>query len=260
MRRLYGNIRKTLVKMIIPGLFLISWGMATAYGNLSPILLPKLGSVWADMVFYTRNGELFLHIKASLFRCFAGFLAGSLLGVAGGVTIGWFKWLDALLAGSINFIRAIPKTALAPLLIVWFGFGDLPKILLIGLASFFYTIIPTIEGVENVDALLVKSARSMGARKYQILFTVILPAAMPSIYAGIRIAATSSFVVLVFVEIIAGNNGLGYLLEDARESLNTSTMFMTLIVVGILGFCLDGFVRYSEKLIMPWRKGKTISM
>ena len=131
--------------------------------------------------------------------------------------------------------------------------------MLIGLSAFFYTVIPTLEGVQNVDSLLVKSARSLGANDRQILFGVILPAAMPSIYAGIRIASTSSFVVLLFVEIISGNDGLGYLLEDARERLNTSTMFMTLIVVGILGFSLDWFVRYTEKKVMPWQKGKTLS-
>ena len=251
--------KQFLVKAIVPTLLLVSWLLVSTYGDISPILLPKLENVFKDFIFYTKNGELLFHIKISLFRCFIGFSMGSLLGIGSGIMIQWFSWLGNLFSGTINFIRSIPKTALAPLFIVWFGFGDLPKILLIGLASFFYTIIPTIEGVENVDNQLIKSAHSMGARDYQILFTVILPAALPSIYAGIRIAATSSFVVLVFVEIIAGNSGLGYLLEDSRESLNTSTMLMTLIVIGILGFCLDGFVRYSEKVLMPWRKGKTIS-
>lgn len=184
---------------------------------------------------------------------------GSAAGVGLGVLLAWFKPLEDFFDLTLNFSRAIPKTALAPLLIVWFGFGDFPKILLIGLAAFFYTVIPTLEGVGNVDNLLVKSARSMGANNRQIVFGVLLPAAMPSIYAGLRIAATSSFVILLFVEIISGNSGLGFLLEDARESLNTSTMFMTLIVVGILGFSLDWLVRYTEKKVMPWQKGKTIS-
>lgn len=252
--------RKYLVRCIIPGLLLIAWILITKLGDISPILLPKPEAVLKDAIFYTKSGEIFIHIKASLFRYFIGFTAGSVTGIVAGIMIGWFGWLEDLLAGVINFVRSIPKTALAPLIIVWLGFGDLPKILLIGLAAFFYTVIPTIEGVENVDNLLIKSARSMGAGNYQILFTVILPAALPSIYAGIRIAATSSFVILVFVEIISGNNGLGFLLEDSRESLNTSTMVLTLIVVGVLGFWVDGFVRCSEKIIMPWRKGKTISM
>ena len=156
-------------------------------------------------------------------------------------------------------MRAIPKTALAPLFIVWFGFGDLPKILLIGLASFFYTLIPTLEGVKNIDNLLIKSARSLGANDGQLLTTVVLPSALPSMYAGLRLAAATALVVLVFVEIIAGDSGLGFLLEQGRASLNMAVMYMTLLVLGVIGFALDWLVRISETKLMPWRKGKTIS-
>ncbi|SLM31887.1 Sulfonate permease [Desulfamplus magnetovallimortis] len=250
---------RLLLKSLLPLSILILWKLAVTFGDIPSILLPKLEKVGADFVKYLLNGELIHHMTVSLRRCAIGFFFGSAAGVGLGVLLAWFKSLEVFFDVTLNFSRAIPKTALAPLLIVWFGFGDFPKILLIGLAAFFYTVIPTLEGVGNVDNLLVKSARSMGANDRQILFGVLLPAAMPSIYAGIRIAATSSFVILLFVEIISGNSGLGFLLEDARESLNTSTMFMTLIVVGILGFTLDWLVRYTEKKVMPWQKGKTIS-
>jgi ABC-type nitrate/sulfonate/bicarbonate transport system permease component len=161
---------------------------------------------------------------------------------------------------SIQFLRSIPKSALAPLFIVWFGFGDLPKVLLVGLASFFYTLIPTIEGVKNVDTLFIKSARSMGAGDLQLLLSVIVPAALPAIYAGVRLSASTSLVVLVFVEIIAGDNGLGYMLEQARGSLNMSIMYLDLIILGLIGFLIDWVVRYTETLLMPWRKGKTFSV
>ncbi len=258
-RELKKSAGKLLLKCVLPASVFIVWMIATTCGNISPILLPKLGAVGSDFVNYAISGEIFRHIFVSLRRCAIGFFMGSALGITSGILLGWFERLEDFFDFFINFVRAIPKTALAPLLIVWFGFGDLPKVMLIGLGAFFYTVIPTLEGVQNVDSLLVKSARSMGANDRQILFGVILPAAMPSIYAGIRIASTSSFVVLLFVEIISGNDGLGYLLEDARERLNTSTMFMTLIVVGILGFSLDWFVRYTEKKVMPWQKGKTLS-
>lgn len=248
-----------MLKSLLPLAIFASWELAVTYGDIPPILLPKLEKVGADFVKYSMNGELLHHILISLRRCTIGFILGSTLGIVFGILLGWFKRLDDFFDFTLNFSRAIPKTALAPLLIVWFGFGDFPKVMLIGLAAFFYTVIPTLEGVKNVDSLLIKSARSMGAGDRQIVFGVILPAAMPSIYAGIRIAATSSFVILLFVEIISGNSGLGFLLEDARESLNTSTMFMTLIVVGILGFSLDWLVRYTERKVMPWQRGKTLS-
>ncbi|MCB2173853.1 ABC transporter permease [bacterium] len=250
---------KLLLKSLLPLFIFWCWQIAVTFGDIHPILLPKLSKVGSDFVKYTASGELIHHLLISLRRCALGFFFGSAFGIVFGILLGWFKRLEDFFDFTLNFSRSIPKTALAPLLIVWFGFGDFPKVLLIGLAAFFYTVIPTLEGVQNVDRHLVKSARSMGANDRQIVFGVILPAAMPSIYAGIRIASASSFVILLFVEIISGNSGLGFLLEDARESLNTSTMFMTLIVVGVLGFSLDWLVRYTEKKVMPWQKGKTIS-
>ena len=255
-RRLPENL---LLKLILPLALLVAWKLVTTLTDISSILLPKPESVLRDLFTYIGNGEVLHHTLVSLRRCFIGFAAGSAAGIFLGVVLGWFKRLEAFFDVVFGFMRSVPKTALAPLLIVWFGFGESPKILLIGLAAFFYTLIPTIEGVRNVDRMLIKSARSLGANQAQIISGVILPAALPTIYAGIRIAATSSLVVLVFVEIIAGNDGLGFLLEDARESLNMSTMFMTLIVIGILGFALDGLVRFTEKAIMPWQKGKTLS-
>ncbi len=257
--KLKNRAARLLLKTLLPLAIFVAWEIAVTYGDIPPILLPKLEKVGADFVKYSLSGELLHHVLISLRRCTVGFFIGSTIGIIFGVLLGWFRRLNDFFDFTLNFSRAIPKTALAPLLIVWFGFGDFPKVLLIMLAAFFYTVIPTLEGVKNVDSLLVKSARSLGANDRQIMFTVILPAAMPSIYGGIRIASTSSFVILLFVEIISGNSGLGFLLEDARESLNTSTMFMTLIVVGILGFSLDWLVRYTEKKVMPWQRGKTHS-
>ena len=247
------------LKLALPLILLATWKLVTTVTDISDILLPKPEAVLRDLVAYIASGEVLHHTLVSLRRCFTGFAAGTAMGIFSGVVLGWFKRLESFFDVVFGFMRSVPKTALAPLLIVWFGFGEAPKILLIGLAAFFYTLIPTIEGVRSVDRLLIKSARSLGASQAQIISGVILPAALPTIYAGIRIAATSSLVVLVFVEIIAGNDGLGFLLEDARESLNMSTMFMTLFVIGILGFALDWLVRFTEKAIMPWQKGKTLS-
>jgi sulfonate transport system permease protein len=250
---------RILTRIIVPVAILIAWKLATAYGHIHPLILPGIDSVVHDFLAMTKSGELFFHTLASLKRYAVGLIAGCALGITGGMVIGWFPLLENLLDIPINFMRSIPKTALAPFLIVWFGFGDMPKVLLIGLASFFYTVIPTIEGVKNVEYHLIKSARSMGANNRQILFTVILPAAMPAMCAGIRLASSTALVVLVFVEIVSGNDGLGYLLETSRGSLNMPTMLTALFVLGIIGFFIDWFVRASEKILMPWRKGKTVS-
>lgn len=253
-------MRKLLIRVSLPIALLIVWKLTTEYGNIHPLILPSPNAVLSDFYTTMRSGELWLNALCSLRRYFAGFATGSVIGIISGMILGWFPILEDLMDIVINFVRSIPKTALAPFLIVWFGFGDLPKVMLISLACFFYTVIPTLEGVKNVDCQLIKSAKSMGANNRQILFTVLFPAALPSMYAGIRLASAAALVILVFVEIISGNDGLGYLLETSRGSLNMSTMFMSLFVLGIIGFFIDWLVRYSEQIVMPWRKGKTISL
>jgi len=248
-----------LRKLALPILVIVCWYVATTFWSIHPIILPKLQAVAGDFCNYVQNGELLEHTVISLRRCLVGLVGGSALGILMGILLGWNRYLEELFDIAVNFTRAIPKTALAPLFIVWFGFEEMPKVLLIGLASYFYTLIPTIEGVKNVDALYIKSARSLGANDRQILLSVVIPAAMPAMYAGLRLATATAMVVLVFVEILSGNSGLGYLLEMSRSSLNMSTMYMTLVVLGVLGFVLDWLVRRSETWLMPWQKGRTIS-
>ncbi len=248
-----------LRKMALPIAVLVCWFLATTFCSIHPIILPKLQAVVRDFFQYVRDGELLEHTVISLRRCLIGLAGGSTLGICMGILLGWNRYLEEIFDIVVNFTRAIPKTALAPLFIVWFGFEEMPKVLLIGLASYFYTLIPTMEGVKNVDRLYIKAARSLGAGDRQILLTVVIPAAMPAMYAGLRLATATAMVVLVFVEILSGNSGLGYLLEMSRSSLNMSTMYMTLFVLGIIGFVLDWLVRKSETWLMPWQKGRTIS-
>lgn len=248
-----------LRKLALPLLVIGCWLMATTWFSIHPLILPKLQTVARDFCLYLGNGELMNHLAISLRRCLIGLTGGAVLGIALGVLLGWNRYLEDIFDIGVNFTRAIPKTALAPLFIVWFGFEELPKVLLIGLTTFFYTLIPTMEGVKNVDKLYLKSARSLGASNLQTLVSVVIPAAMPAMYAGVRLAAATALVILVFVEILCGNSGLGYLLEMSRASLNTSTMYMTLLVLGVLGFLFDWLVRRSETWLMPWQKGRTLS-
>lgn len=247
-------------KLLFPIMVMVFWYLLTKFSDIPDLVLPPLGSIFTDFISMIRSGELPHHIYLSLQRSLLGFLLGSTTGILLGILMGWSRFWGDFFDLFINFIRSIPKTALAPLFIVWFGLGDLPKVLLICLSSFFFTVIPTIEGVKNVDHLLIKSARSMGANEWQLMKNVILPASLPAIFAGIRLAVTTSLIVLVMVEIIAGNNGLGYLLQTARENLDMAIMFATLLTLGILGYSLDAGIRLLARLVMPWRKGKTISI
>jgi ABC-type nitrate/sulfonate/bicarbonate transport system permease component len=241
-------------------LLFILWHFVTRYGTLSPLIFPRLETILKEFIYLIENGDLFMHAFFSLKRSFLGFISGAFFGIVSGILMGWSRLWEDFFDLLINFIRSIPRVALLPLLIVWFGLGDTPKILLIGLSIYFLTIIPTIEGVKNVDSRYIKSAKSMGASKWQILTSVIFPAALPSIFAGIRLSATKCISALVVVEIVIGDNGLGYLLQWARENLDMGTMFAILFILGILGYSLDLGMQYLAKILMPWRKGKTITI
>jgi ABC-type nitrate/sulfonate/bicarbonate transport system permease component len=246
-------------KIILPIILVVIWWAVIRFGHLSPFILPDLKSIISEFAALLKSGELPAHVFVSLKRSLGGFALGSILGISSGILIGWSRFWDDFFDLTINFVRSIPKTALAPLFIVWFGLGDMAKVLLIAFSSYFFTVIPTIEGVKNVDNAYIKSARSMGASQWQIMTTVILPAAMPSIFAGIRLAVTTSLLVLVMVEVMAGNNGLGYLLEQSRANLDMPTLFATLFTLGVLGYVIDLIMQYLSRAIMPWRKGKTLS-
>jgi ABC-type nitrate/sulfonate/bicarbonate transport system permease component len=248
-----------LRRLIVPAAIVVGWWALVRWGHMSQFILPAPGAVLTGFADMARSGDLLLHTFASLKRSIGGFALGSLLGIASGMVIGWSSLWDDLFDLPVNFARSIPKTALAPLFIVWFGLGDWSKILLIAFSSYFFTVIPTIEGVKNVDTTFVKSARSMGAREWQIITTVLFPAALPSIFAGVRLAMTTSLLVLVMAEVMAGSSGLGYLLETSRGNLDLNVMFATLLVLGALGYAIDLLMKYLSKVIMPWRKGKTLS-
>jgi NitT/TauT family transport system permease protein len=253
-------MKQLACKITFPLLALALWFAASRFGNISPLILPDPESTVHGLISLFQSGDLTINTYVSLRRSIGGFLLGSFLGVTSGILIGWSNSWEDFFDLVINFFRAIPKTALAPLFVVWFGLGDFSKILLIAFSSYFFTVIPTIEGVKNVDSLFIKTARSMGAGEWQIMGTVIVPASMPAIFAGLRVTVSASLIVLVMVEIIAGNDGLGYLLQEARGNLDMAIMFATLFVLGILGYCLDAGMQRLGRILMPWRRGKTLSV
>jgi len=253
-------MNKTAIRVSLPAFILLVWYVATRFGNISPLVLPDPISTFKGLLSLIQSGDLAANTYLSLKRGLIGFVLGSFLGIVSGVLIGWSQFWDDFCDLAINFVRAIPKTALAPLFIVWFGLDDLSKVLLIAFSSYFFTVIPTIEGVKNIDRAFIKTARSMRANEWQIVTTVVLPAALPAIFAGLRLSVTTALIVLVMVEIISGNDGLGFLLQEARGNLDLAVMFATLFALGALGYVLDSGMQYIGRALMPWRRGKTLSV
>ena len=228
-----------IVPRLIPGINL----------NMFPPPSRVVG-VFADMTWGT--GEIWPHVGASLQRALGGFLLGSTLGVVAGVLTGHFTALRHLSDPVLHALRAIPSIAIVPLAIVWFGLGDLSKVMLIAWGAFFPVWINTFFGVRDIAPAYLRSAASLGAGRTAIALQVALPAALPFVFAGLRQATSVSFVVLVAAELVGSEKGLGYLISFAHLVFRVDIMFVGLIYLGALGFVADQLFAWLLHRVFPW--------
>ncbi|MBI2369999.1 MAG: ABC transporter permease [Deltaproteobacteria bacterium] len=198
------------------------------------------------------SGELFGHLRSSLVRSYAGFLAGSLLGIGLGLLSGISRRAEDLFNPLISLTYPIPKIAILPVLIVWFGIGDASKILVILLACFYPVFINAYYGARAVDRLHVWSALNMGATPAQIFRRIVLPTALPQIFSGLRVALALSFILLFSAEMIGASSGLGFLISFAEANLRFDIMFVAIVTIAILGFANDRLLVYVRQRALTW--------
>lgn len=235
-------------------LFLLVW-------ELAPRVIPGVNikmfpppthivEVFADMTW--GSGEIWPHLGASLLRALWGFLLGSAAGILVGVTTGQWLALREISDPVLHGLRAIPAIAIVPLAIVWFGLGDLSKVMLIAWGTFFPVWINTFIGVRDIPQVYLRSAATLGTRPGAQLLQVALPAALPFIFAGLRQATAVAFVVLVAAELVGAEKGLGYLISFAHLVFRVDIMFVGLIYLGAIGFLVDQLFAWSLHRFFPW--------
>src|SRR6266513_2931721 len=227
-------------------LFLVGlWQLLWVWG------LPEyvLGPVDILKHFFAALGseELYQHIGASLTRSLPGFAIGTLLGIALGLLAGVPRSFEQLLSPVIFLTYPVPKIVMLPLFMLWFGIGDLSKILIIALACFYPTFINAYYGARATPRILVWSARNMGAGEALIFRRVVLPAALPLIFAGLRVSLALSFIVMFATEMINARSGLGHLIREAENGLRFDLMYVSLLSIAILGYAGDRLLRFSRK-------------
>jgi ABC-type nitrate/sulfonate/bicarbonate transport system permease component len=224
-------------------LFLI-WH-ATSVWLLSSVLFPPPWKVFLKAIELARDGTLWEEASASLGRIASGFVGGSLIGIPVGLAIGSFRVVRRLLEPYTEFLRFIPATALITVAVIWFGIGEGSKIFLIIYTTVFIVIINTAAGVSAVATNKIRAARSLGASSAQVFFFVALPATVPYILTGMRLAMANSFVTIIAAELVAANNGLGRMIWDSRMYMLVDQIFVALLVLGLLGFTADRLFRWG---------------
>jgi ABC-type nitrate/sulfonate/bicarbonate transport system permease component len=200
------------------------------------------------------SGELFPHIGASLARSIPGFLLGTALGVACGLLAGVARWFDDMISPPIFLTYPVPKIVIFPLVMVWFGIGDVSKIVVIALACFYPAFINAYYGARSTPAALVWSGLNMGAHRLQIFRKVVIPSALPMIFGGIRVSLALSFVLLFATEMINARSGLGFLIRQSENSLRFDLMYVSILTMAILGYAADCGLRATRHRAVRWQE------
>jgi ABC-type nitrate/sulfonate/bicarbonate transport system permease component len=226
-------------------LFLL-WHVAAVY-LLNSVLFPPPGKVLLKGIELARSGVLEQNIAVSLRRIFIGFIGGSAIGIPVGLCIGSFKPVRQILEPYTEFLRFIPSTALITVAVIWFGIGESSKIFLIIYTTVFVVIINTAAGVSAISPNKIRAAQSLGAKRSEIFFLVALPATVPYILTGMRLAMANSFTAIIAAELVAANAGLGRMIWDARLYMLVDEIFVALLVLGLLGFTADRAFRWAIK-------------
>jgi ABC-type nitrate/sulfonate/bicarbonate transport system permease component len=224
-------------------LFVI-WHVASTW-IIPSVLFPTPWKVLLKGIELAQDGTLWEQASASLARIATGFIGGSLIGIPIGLAIGSFPIVRRLLEPYTEFLRFIPATAMITVAVIWFGIGESSKIFLIIYTTVFIVIINTAAGVTAVAPNKIRAARSLGAGPFQIFFFVALPATVPYILTGMRLAMANSFVTIIAAELVAANNGLGRMIWDSRMYMLVDQIFVALVVLGFLGFTADRLFRWG---------------
>lgn len=222
--------------------------------SLTGFRLPTPGAVVVRGGELIANGTLLSDLTASLTRVLIGFLVGTVVAIPVGFLMGWYAVARALIEPWVQFFRTIPPLAIIPLAIVLLGIGEEPKILVIFLAAFFACVISTFQGVVNIDRTLINAARVLGSKDGSIFIRVVVPASTPFILVGMRVGLGASWATLVAAELIAAQQGLGYRMQQAQLYYDLPTIFVGLIVIGILGLLMDRILLYIEKKLTGWQE------
>ncbi len=232
---------------------LIMWELICRAGVVSSLFLPAPSQIISALITMVADGEIGMSLAASMYRILAGFVIGSVIGLAVGLVTGTSALADKVGNPIVNALYPIPKIALLPLFILWLGIGELSKVTIIALGVFFPVAMNTYSGVKNVDPLLIKVAVSFNASWGKTMRSVVLPNALPMIFAGLRLAAGTSLLLLVAAEMIAAQVGIGALILHYGDLMITDRLMAGVIVLSLLGLLFNLFLQWVEKKAVPWK-------
>jgi NitT/TauT family transport system permease protein len=253
-------------RIALPMAILIAWEVVTAAQWVPSASLPSplaVAAAWGDWIFGPRqalawySGTWGLYVLMSLERVIAGFAIAAASGVSLGVLIGWYAAVEDLFDGTINFLRAVPMTAWVPFAVFLFGIHESAAIFLIAFGSFFPIVVNVAAGARQTPRILIRAARMLGTPPQKLLLRVVLPAALPSIFTGLRVGLGLAWVLVIVAEMLAVQGGLGYALWSAYQFSRLDLILAAIVSVGGLGLASDRLISLLARRILRWQTGST---
>ncbi|QIE48157.1 ABC transporter permease (plasmid) [Pseudohalocynthiibacter aestuariivivens] len=243
--------------ILLSALLILGWEFGVRVGDVPAYLLPPPSVIFSRMV--SEFDEILYHTSITTIEVVVGFGLSIIVSIPLAAVLSQFRSLERALYPILVASQTIPKVAIAPLIVVWFGFGPLPKILIAFLICFFPIVVDALIGFRSTPKEVIWLARSMGASRRRIFLNFQVPGALPNIFAGLKVASTLAVVGAVVGEFVAADRGLGYQLILANGTLDVSLSFAVLVVLSLLGIALFAIVDLAERLMLPWHVSQRIN-
>ncbi|MDB4898175.1 MAG: transporter permease [Firmicutes bacterium] len=241
----------------LPVAALAVWEVLSRLGLISPFLMPAPSTILGTLSDLAASGTLMQHLQASLVRVTIGFLLGTLLALPLATLVGLSRPVERLLDPTIQALRSIPSLAWVPLLLLWMGIDEAPKLTLIAIGAFFPIYMNAVAGIRGVDRKLVEIGQVYRFSPLKLARRIIIPAALPSLLTGLRLGLGMSWLYLVAAELIAATRGIGYMLSDGRETSRPDIVLGAILLLAALGKLSDGLLKWLEGRLLRWRDSFT---
>lgn len=241
------SIKNVVISLI---LLLGIWQLIYTLTDFSDALFPSPLQSFKALAEMISSGVLFEHIGASMYRFAVGYISSVIIAVMLGLILGRLPKVFQYINPAVQLLRPISPMAWMPFIVLWFGIGDIPAIVIIFIAAFFPVLLSTVSAVNGIDTIYMKVSKNFGIKQPQLMWKVIFPAAFPQIANSIHLALGTAWVFLVAGEMTGAQSGLGYLVIDARNNLRADILFADIIVIGIIGLILDSLIKLAEKQIL----------
>ena len=233
-------------------IFLLGWVIITGLGFVKPIFLPSPGAVGTEFIRQIQEGILVKDVTASLYRIMTGWMISTLLALPIGILMGSFRFFEGLFEPSVDLVRYMPAVAFVPLSILWLGVGDSQKFLILFIGTFFQEVLMIMDNVKTVPKELIQTSYTLGLNKWEVLKDVVLPAALPGIWDTFRITLGWCWTYLVVAELVAANVGLGYRIMRAQRFLQTESIILGILIIGLLGLITDMIFKFAARRMFTW--------